>query len=64
MILLNRGVGKDWARPCFPHPPLQNVTSFLFIFTLPNPFTVSELSMIEICQVEIQVYKLLILLNV
>ena len=32
MILLNRGVGKDWAGPF--SPPLQNVTFFLFYLSL------------------------------
>ena len=57
MIFLNRGVGKDCAGPFFPPPPqpLQNVTSFLFIFTLTQPFHCIWTLMIEICQGEIQV---------
>ena len=66
MILLNRGVGNDWAGPFSPPPPpLQYVTSFLFIFTFTQPFhCIWALMMIEICEGEIQVCKLLILLNV
>ena len=56
MILLNIGVGKDWAGPFFPPPPLQNVTSFLFIFMFTQPFHCIWALMIEICQGEIQVY--------
>ena len=58
MILLNRGVGKDWAGPFSPPPPppLQNVTSFLIIFKFTQPFHCIYTLMIEICQGEIQVY--------
>ena len=44
-VLLHCGVGKDWAGPFSPPPPLQNVLIFLFIFrtfSLCYSFTVSE----------------------
>ena len=47
MILLNIGVGKDWAGPFFPPHPSKMLLPFYLSLCLHNPFTVSELSWLK-----------------
>ena len=66
MFLLNSGVGKDWASPFFPPPPLgSNLSIYLSVLGLNYSCTVSEHSWLS-CPKEkfkLQAFSQMILLN-
>ena len=65
MILLNSGVGKDWAGPFFPPPLGSNLSIYLSVLSLNYSYTESEHSWLTYLKekFKLQAFSQMILLN-